>query len=191
MIEAISAATNEEQQRRSIELRSSAVQPDLGSAWCVAYTYPRHEFRVSDQVGRLGLPSFLPTYESLRRWHDRRVKLTLPLFPGYVFVGCVGNDRSRLLQLPGVIDLVRFGGRIASLREDEVEAIRRTLVTHKAQPCPFVVTGKRVRFRGGALDGLEGVVLRRKGTARVVVSIDSIQRSISIEASVADLQHVA
>lgn len=190
MVEAISVATNREQLTRGMD--SSLVGPPSRAAvWCVAYTYPRHEFKVSRQVETLGLPSFLPTYESLRRWHDRHVTRTLPLFPGYVFVGCPVDARSRLLQLSGVIDLVRVGGRMATLAEEEIEAVRRTLATRKAQPCPFLVKGKRVRFRGGALDGLEGVVLRRKQNTRVVVSIDSIQRSISVEASVADLQHVA
>jgi len=159
--------------------------------WYVAYTMPNHEKRVAQQLACRKIESFLPLYESVRKWSDRRMRVELPLFPNYVFVRAGNGERTRVLDAPGVISLVGFGGRAASLSDEEVERLREALTRRSARPYPFFTAGKRVRFHGGALDGLEGVVLRRKQQTRVVVSIDSIQRSICIEADAADLQQVA
>ena len=158
--------------------------------WCIAYTLPRHERRVAEQIVARGLQSYLPLYETLRRWTDRRVKVEFPLFPGYVFVRLQLAERVHVLELPGVLRFVSFQGRPATLDAAEIESLRHTLTLRKAEPYRYLA-GKRVRFRGGAFDGLEGVIVRRKHATRVVVSIDSIQRSISIEADGCDLECIA
>ena len=56
------------------------------SRWFAAYTSPRHEKHVSQQMERRGIQNFLPLYTSIRRWKDRRKELELPIFPGYLFV---------------------------------------------------------------------------------------------------------
>ncbi len=160
-------------------------------SWHVLYTLPRHERRVSQQLAYIGLGSYVPLYETIRRWTDRRVKLELPLFPGYVFVQLSTTERIRVLQLPSTVRFVTFQARPAIIGNEEIESLRHALSVRKAEPHPYLAEGKRVRFRGGAFDGLEGVVVRRKQSARVIVSIDSIQRSLSIEADPCDLQAVA
>src|SRR5271157_5605311 len=74
--------------------------------WYAAYTCANHEKRVALQLERRSLECFLPLYESVRRWKDRRVRLELPLFPGYVFVRLALRDRLQVLQVPGVARLV-------------------------------------------------------------------------------------
>src|SRR5216684_840587 len=78
--------------------------------WYAAYTCANHEKRVALQLGQRSVEHFLPTYESLRRWKDRRVRLQLSLFPGYVFVRMALQDRLQVLQVPGVARLVGFNG---------------------------------------------------------------------------------
>src|SRR5215467_7020856 len=78
--------------------------------WYAAYTCANHEKRVAEQLIERAVEHFLPQYESVRRWKDRRVKLQLPLFPGYVFVRLELRNQIRVLQIPSVVRLVGFNG---------------------------------------------------------------------------------
>src|SRR5271169_4718790 len=82
--------------------------------WYAAYTRANHERRVADQLAERGVEHFLPQYESVRKWKDRKVRLKMPLFPGYVFVHLPLQNRLNVLQVPGVACLVGFAGRPAA-----------------------------------------------------------------------------
>src|SRR5690349_14882453 len=56
---------------------------DVRLRWYAAYTCANHEKHVEYQLRARSVEHFLPVYESMRRWKDRRVKLEMPLFPGY------------------------------------------------------------------------------------------------------------
>ena len=157
--------------------------------WYAAYTCANHEKRVSEQLGVRRVEHFLPLYCSVRRWQDRRVTLQLPLFPGYVFVRMPLRERLLVMQVPGVAQLVGFDGKPASLPDAEIEALQRSLGKGVgAEPHPYLTAGRRVRVKSGPLAGVEGVLLRRKGNFRVVISIDLIQRSVAVDADVADIE---
>jgi len=157
--------------------------------WYAAYTSANHEKRVAEQLGVREVEHFLPLYESVRRWKDRRVTLQLPLFPGYIFVHMALRDRLKVQQVPGVARLVGFDGTPAELPEREIEALRRSLDGGlRAEPHPYLTVGRRVRLKNGPLAGMQGLLLRRKGNFRVVISIDLIQRSVAVDADVADVE---
>src|SRR6266566_3595754 len=113
-------------QSRSLE-HLNGTTDSLEPHWYAAYTSANHEKRVAIQLGQRSVEHFLPTYESVRRWKDRRKKLELPLFPGYVFVRMALRQRLRVLQIPGVACLVGFGGQPAALATEEIEALRMGL----------------------------------------------------------------
>jgi transcription antitermination factor NusG len=163
----------------------------LWPRWYAAYTAPRHEKRVTEQMQEREIESFLPLYKSTRRWKDRRKILDLPLFPGYVFVRMALRDRMQVLQLPAVVHLVSFGGKPAALPDAEMEALRRGLAGDlPLAPHPYLAVGRRVRVRSGAVAGLEGILVRRKQSFRVVLSIELIQRAVAIEVDEADIEPV-
>src|SRR5882724_6862090 len=89
--------------------------------WYAAYTSANHEKRVSEQLGLREIESFLPLYQSVRRWKDRIVKLEMALFPGYVFVRIALRDRLQVLAIPGLARLVGFRGTPAALPTEEIE----------------------------------------------------------------------
>ncbi len=156
--------------------------------WYAAYTCANHEKRVAEQLRQRSIEHYLALYEAVRRWKDRRMRLQLPLFPGYVFVRLAPRDRLNVLQVRSVVRLVGFGGLPAALPEQEIEALRNGLNAGlPAQPHPYLTVGRRVRIRNGPLAGVEGVLLRRKGSFRVVLSVDLILRSIAVEADGSDL----
>lgn len=172
----------------TLALSASLVAPH----WYAAYTCANHEKRVAADLSRRTVEHFLPLYDSVRRWKDRRVKLELPLFPGYVFVRLPLSERLRVLQIPGVVRLVSFNGLPAALRDDEMEILRSGLGRNlRAVPHPFLTIGRRVRITGGPFAGLEGILKRHKSQLRVVVSLDMIQRSVAVDIDVAEVCAVA
>lgn len=164
----------------------------LEPRWYAAYTSANHEKRVAEQLGVRSMEHFLPLYESVRRWKDRKMRLQLPLFPGYVFVRLALRDRLQVLQVPGVAKLVGFNGLPTALPQAEIEALRTSLKGGvRASPHPYMTTGRRVRVQTGPLAGLTGILVRRKSGARFVVSVDLIQRSLAVEMDEVDLVALA
>jgi transcription antitermination factor NusG len=127
--------------------------------------------------------SFLPLYERVQRWKNRqRVRLQLPLFPGYTFVRIALKDRLQVLEIPSVVRLVGFNGTPTPLADEEIEGLRQALAEGvRAESHPYLKIGRRVRITTGPLAGYEGILVRRKGTLRVVLSAELIQRSILLD----------
>jgi transcription antitermination factor NusG len=160
--------------------------------WYAVYTSANHEKRVATHLSQRSVEQFLPTYTSVRKWKDRRVTLDLPLFPGYVFVRFPLRERLRVLQVPGVAKLVGFGGIPAALPEAEIEGLRSGLASGiHAEPHAFLTAGRKVRVKRGPMTGLQGILLRRKGRTRLVVSLELIQRAMAVEIDEADVEAVA
>jgi transcription antitermination factor NusG len=151
--------------------------------WYALLTRCRHEKRVSEQLQQKGICVFLPTYKEQRRWSDRRKVIEVPLFSCYVFVHLVATPAVRLaaLQAPGALRFAGFNGTPAPIPPEQIENVQRALArTQGICPFEFVQVGQRVRIRGGALDGVKGVLLGRKDDRRLVVSIDLIQQAMAV-----------
>ena len=158
--------------------------------WYALYTCPRHEKCVAQQIEQRSISCFLPLYRSVRRWKDRRKELELALFPGYVFVRLAMKDRLRVLQLPSAVRLVSFNGQPAVLPETEIDQLRERLAQGRVEPHPYLRVGRRVRVCGGPMQGLEGIIVRRKDRCRVVFSLDLIMRSVAVEVDESDVEPV-
>jgi transcription antitermination factor NusG len=159
--------------------------------WYATYVRARHEKNVARQLEERRVHCFLPLYRSARRWKDRRKELQLALFPGYVFVQIEMKDRLQVLQLPGVVRFVTFGGLPACLADKDMETLQSGLAGGiPAQPHPYLRIGRRVRIRCGPLTGAEGIMVRRKDKLRVVLSIDLIMRSVAVEVDEADIEPI-
>jgi len=176
----------------NIEQMPPLVRGD-GADWYAVHTYPRHEKVVAERIRQQGLTSFLPTITETHRWSDRRKVVELPLFSCYVFVQLVPTNEKRLrvLRIDGVISFVGSQRAGTPIPEEQIEVVR-TLVLRKV-PCtayPFLKVGQRVRVRGGALDGVEGLFVSQSGDDSVVISVDAIQRSLAVRINGYDLEVV-
>jgi len=169
--------------------KSLGLPPDyLEPKWFAAYTSANHEKRVAAQLGLREVEHFLPQYASVRRWKDRRVMLQMPLFPGYVFVHFALRNRLQVLQIPGVVHLVSFGGHPVPVAEEDLRVIQNCLSGgHQVEPHPYLQAGRRARVRSGPLQGLKGIILCRKNRTRFILSFDLIQRSVAVEIDEMDL----
>jgi len=157
--------------------------------WFALYTTARHEKRVAQHLGQREIECYLPLYRSDRRWSDgSRVTLDLPLFPSYLFIHIERSERGRVLAVPGVLAVVAgTGGEPAPLPDAIIEAMRAGLEQRNVQPHPLLTAGQRVRIRSGALEGLEGIVVRNRNKLRVVITLEHILQSYAVEVSQEDL----
>jgi transcription antitermination factor NusG len=161
------------------------------SAWWVLYTRHQHEKTVAEMLSAKGFEVFLPLYESIRRWKDRSKMLALPLFPCYVFVRGGLNRRLQVVTTPGVHMILFHGEHVAIIPEDEISAIRKAVEgPFRVEPHPFLKCGERVRVTRGSLEGVEGVLVRKKNLYRLVLSVDMMAQSVAVEIDAADVEPV-
>jgi transcription termination/antitermination protein NusG len=150
-----------------------------GPRWYAVYTRSRHEKSVAHVLERKQVETFVPTFGTIRRWKNGDHHVELPLFPGYTFVHIPIVNRLHVLQVPGVVRLVGLNGIPTPLEDEEVESLRRAVSAGmKAAPHPYLTVGRHVRITAGPLVGREGILVRRRGAARVVLSIDLIRCSV-------------
>lgn len=169
-------------------------QPWIGdersAGWFALYTTARHEKRVAQHLSQRDIEHFLPLYRTQRKWSDgSRVTLDLPLFPGYLFVNIDRAERGRVLDVPGALAVVTgTGGKPAVLPETTISTLRLGLESRTAEPHPLPEAGQRARICNGVFAGMQGVVLRSKNHCRVVLTIEQIMRSFSVELGLDDLE---
>jgi transcription antitermination factor NusG len=162
------------------------------TAWYALHTKHQHEKSITAILGDKGFEVFCPTYSEVHRWKDRKKEVTLPLFPGYVFVAEGLDRRLELVSTPGVCKIVGFGNTPALVPEVEIESIRRaTLSSRPLEPHPFLKAGERVRLKCGPLAGVEGILQKWKDSYRLVLSIELLGRSVSVEVQQCDILPIA
>ena len=94
-----------------------------------------------------------------------------------------------MLDVPGTLAVVGGTGREpAPLPDAAIDALRTGLHLRRVEPHPLLTVGQRARIRSGALAGMEGIVLRKKNSCRVVLTLEHIQRSIAVEVDGGDLE---
>jgi transcription antitermination factor NusG len=171
-----------------VKLYGIETQQGADAPWCAVYTRHQHERSVAEILQTKGFEVFLPLYESMRRWKDRRKLLSLPLFPCYVFVRGAVDRRLPVLSTPGVHMIISRGERVATIPEEEIEAIRRTVEGEfRVEPHPFLRCGDRVRVVRGSLEGVEGILTRKKNLYRLVLSVEMLAQSVAVEIDALDV----
>ena len=164
-------------------IQSDPAHRECGQAdWYAIYTRHQHEKIVAESLSNNGIEVFLPTYRATRQWKDRKKHLLLPLFPSYVFLHGGLDRRVKVLSTAGVYFIVGNGGQPAAIQETEIEAIRRAVTSGlRVEPFPFLQCGDRVRVKAGPLAGTEGILIRKKGSFRLVLCAELLRKSMAVE----------
>jgi transcription elongation factor/antiterminator RfaH len=150
--------------------------------WYALYTRPRHEKQVFDELSSREIDAFLPTYKTRRRWSDRYKIVEEPLFKNYLFVSMTLDRYHDTLRPYGAVSFVAFDGQPAQIPEDEITAIRQLVKSElHYNPHPYLKVGRKVRVKSGPLAGCEGILMRKKGLARLVLSVHMLQQSVVAE----------
>jgi transcription antitermination factor NusG len=172
----------------------TGVLPSLAEdtkCWFAVYTRSRHEKMVAKQCAQRHIECFLPLYRKVHHWiKQSRVTLELPLFRNYVFVHISPQWRVPVLAMPGVLGLVGRGHISSALSDTEIKSLRAGLEQNKLEPHPYLVVGERMRIRNGSMEGMEGILVRKKNELRVVVTLNLIQQSVAVEVDANDVERV-
>jgi transcription antitermination factor NusG len=157
--------------------------------WFALYTASNHEKRVQQYLHIRDIETFLPLYTVTRKWKNRTTaKLELPLFTDYVFVRIARAECARVLAVPSVRFIVGDGRKALPLPDHDIETLRSGLRLRRVDPHPFVKIGVRARIRSGPLAGLEGIVVRKDGQLRVVLSIELMKKSVAVHVTADELE---
>lgn len=153
------------------------------SSWYAVHTKARHEKRVAAHFEEKNVRTFLPLISQISQWTDRRSRVEVPMFSCYTFVNTVqtAEERLKVLQTPGVLGFVGNERQGTPIPDHQIESLRTAI--GESTPCfpyPFIRTGKRVRIRGGSLNGIVGILVRQGADQSLVVSIELLQRSVAI-----------
>ena len=176
----------------SSELRSvdlSTVSSE--TSWFAVQTRPRFEKKVALALQEKSIQSFVPLHAAKRQWSDRKQLVSLPLFPGYTFVRIAADQDSRVavLRTYGVTNFVGARGIGAPIPDGEIEAVQ-TLLKRQVpfKLYPYLKVGQSVRIRGGALDGIKGILTKVNGDQSLIISVELIQRSIAMRVTGYDIE---
>lgn len=147
------------------------------------------------QLARRGVESYLPLIGRERQWKDRKKRVEFPLFPGYVFARFGVADVHDVLVTPGVATIVRVEGRPVAIPDRELANVRRFVAALneagvEPELRPMVEQGQRVRVVTGPFDGVEGVVVERRGHRRVLVGLNAIRQGLEVDVAVETLERI-
>lgn len=160
--------------------------------WYAVHTRHQHEKLVARMLANKGFEVFLPLYSDLRQWRDRTKLVELPLFSCYVFLRGDLDRRLAILTTPGVHGMLVTAGKLAGIPEEEIQAVRSVVENRvKVEPHPFLKCGDLVRVKYGALRGLEGFLVRKKGQTRLIISVTLLERSVAAEVDASAVEGVA
>lgn len=164
-------------------LLDGAALPESDTVWFAVQTRPRHEKKVHSELCQKGFHCFLPLHQERRRWSDRYRWVELPLFSQYLFVRVPVSAelRARVLQTTGVVQFVGAPGRGTPVPNEQMESLQAIVAQRiPITPHEFLRVGERVRIRGGALEGIEGILSAIRNDKSLIISIDLIQKSVAI-----------
>ena len=149
--------------------------------WFAIRTSLRWEFRASSELSSRGVETYLPRSSARHQWSDRSKIVDEPLFPGYLFSRFPIADRVRILQVPGVKQIVGIGSTPQPISVLQLDDLKALIATNSGLvPWPYLCSGQRIRIEHGPLAGVKGFVVHAgEGALRIVVSLDLLQRSVA------------
>ena len=163
----------------------------LDRKWYAVYTVPQHEKSALKQLDIREIESFLPTYETVRVWKNRqRMKLILPLFPTYLFVHINSRERAKVLQSPGVLQIVGNSREYVPLPDSEVEFLCSGFCRQRIEPYRDLVIGEKVRIKSGVMQGLQGTLVMKSNSMRFVLTLELINQHAAIQVDAEDLEPI-
>ena len=161
-------------------------------AWFALHVKPRHEFLVHQDLAKNGMEAFLPALSKLSQWKDRKKRIDLPLFPGYLFARVlpVPEHFLGLVKTRGVMRvLASVPGQPTPVPDAEIEALKALLTgSRELYINPELREGKLIRIRRGVFANVEGVVSRIGGQFLLHVNIAMLGRCVTVKMFADDVE---
>jgi len=157
-------------------------------AWYAVHTRSRHEDRAHLGLTQKGLHAFLPKMEVWSKRKDRRKRIMIPMFPGYLFVELFSLDNQTKLDVLKTFGVVRLLGKPYSAEpiavpDAKIDAIQRIVESRvEVHQLQYPKVGEPARIIDGPFTGVEGMVLKTDYDKELfVIAIELLQRSVAIK----------
>ena len=155
---------------------------EVEKQWCALHTRHQHENLVDSLLRMKGFDTFYPTSNRIHVWKDRKKRISEALFPGYLFVSDIGARRLEVVSTPGVCSIVSIAGVPAPIPNNEIESIRRAVSSpYPVEPHAYLKEGDCVRVAHGPLSGVQGILVRKGNSARLVLAVQMLGRAAAVE----------
>ncbi len=165
-----------------------AQREQAGARWWSVYTVSRREKDLMRKLANRDIAFYGPVISKRYRSPSGRLRNSyIPLFANYVFVFADEAGRTEMLKTNCVSKcspVVDHELLVRQLRQihDVIKAGVPLTVESK------LATGDRVSVKRGPFAGYEGVVLRREGKTRLLLSIQFLEKGVSMEVDEAFLE---
>jgi transcription antitermination factor NusG len=156
----------------------------LTPAWHAVYVHSRAEKRVHEELKYKGIESFLPLQRKLRQWSDRKKWVEMPLISGYVFVHITRKHYDIVLQTDNVMQYVRFEGKAAVIRDQDIEILKRMLgqSDHEVEITrEELLPGTLVEIIAGPMMGIRGELISFRGNNKVALRMLPLGFTVLVE----------
>jgi transcription elongation factor/antiterminator RfaH len=160
------------------------LDPIREAAWYAVYTKSRHEQVAHGQLAAKGVETFLPTLQTWSRRTDRRLRIELPMFPGYLFVKTTLHPERHLsiLRTVGVVKMVEFQGRPMPVAPHEIRSLQILMDSGVAiHPAEDFRVGDLVRIIDGPFKDVVGRLISRRSASRLIVAVETINQAVQVE----------
>lgn len=153
--------------------------------WHAIYVSSRAEKKISENLHAKNIEAYVPIVKTMRQWSDRKKMVELPLMNGYVFVKTTSTENDKVLQTKGVVNFVRSEGKVAVIREVEIERLKQLVELGYQMEVnsmnKIYKEGDKVKISSGTLKGIEGYVVTNQEDKQIEVLLESIGQCIRVK----------
>lgn len=150
--------------------------------WFAFYTKSRQEFKAKTELDAKYIENYLPTITTIKKWSDRKKKVTEPVFRGYIFVFVNEKERLTAMQNGSIVRTICFEGKPAVIPDWQIENLRIML---SESPEVFITNkievGEKIKITSGPFDGVVGVVQEVDREKWLAISVELLNRSILVK----------
>ena len=159
--------------------------------WFALYTKSRFEKKVHASLQEKGIECYLPMKVEKRRWSDRVKTVEEPLLKGYLFVRVSNKEYFNVLNTPGAVTYISFGGRPAAIQEKQLEDLKIFLSGYNTQidvTYDSLNEGTKVIVVSGPMKGVVGEIVEFRGKSRIAIRFKDLGYCVLTDISAKDVE---
>ena len=158
------------------------IEPKINTdyKWYAIYTKSRTEKKVAALLLREQIEVYLPLNKTLRQWSDRKKWVEEPLIRSYVFVKISEKEYYTVLNTPGALRYVTFGGKAAPIADWQIKALQHIVAgidDYELSNEDFE-KGNKIKITSGPMTGIFGEIIEIRGNKKLIIRIEQIGCSI-------------
>lgn len=151
--------------------------------WYALYTKVNQEFKTADQLTKRAIEYYLPTVTKIKKWSDRKKKITEPVIKGYIFIYADETERLDALTIPSVVRCISENGKPSKIPAWQIENFK-LVIESKSDFILYngLVPGQSIEILNGPFKGVKGIVQAiNNKNMNLAISINILNRSLIIK----------